>query len=78
MEVLADRLDTGALVRIVCAAVLGGLGALVPVVISAGGLVEFTVAMKSAPCVTVEIVSIEPDGDEDGDEDSGEDGKGDF
>ena len=34
--------------------------------------------MKSAPRVTVEMVSIERDGDEDGDEDSGEDGKGDF
>ena len=63
---------------IVCAGVLGALGALGPVVISAGGPVEFPVAMKSAPRVTVERFSMERDGDEDGDEDGGEDGRGDF
>ena len=63
---------------VVCAGVLGGLGALGPVVISAGGPVEFPVPMKSAPRVTVERVSVERDGDEDGDEDGGEDGEGDF
>jgi len=75
MEVLADPLDTGAGVFVVCA---GGLGALGPVVISPGGPVEFLVAIKSAPRVTVERVSMERDGDEDGDEDGGEDGEGDF
>ena len=44
---------------VVCAGVLGGLGALGPVVISVGGPVEFPVAIKSAPRVTVERVSME-------------------
>ena len=77
MQFLADPLDTGAHVLIVCAGVLGGLCALVPVVISAGGPVEFPVANTSAPHVTVERVSMERDGDKDGDEDGGEDGEGD-
>jgi len=66
MEVLADPLETGARVFVVCA-----LG---PVVVSVEGPIEFPVAMKSAPRVMVERVSVEPDGDEDG----GEDGEGDF
>ena len=73
MDVQADQLDTGARVPIVCAGVLGVLGALSPAVISARGPVEFPVAMKSAPRVTVERVSMERDGGEDG-----EDGEGDF
>ena len=73
MDVLPELLETGPLVLIVCAGVLGALSALGPVVISAGGPVEFPVAMKSAPRVTVERFSMERDGGEDG-----EDGEGDF
>jgi len=58
-------LETGIRASVVCA-----LG---PVVVSAGGPVELPVAMKPAPRVTVEKVSVEPDGNEDG-----EDGEGDF
>ena len=66
MVVLEDPLETGARVFVVCALGL--------VVVGVEGPVEFPVAMKPAPRVTVERVSVEPDGDEDG----GEDGEGDF
>lgn len=68
MEVLADPLEAGALEFVVCAGALGS------VVVAAAGPVEFPVAMKPAPRVTVERVSVEPDGGED----DGEDGEGDF
>jgi len=65
MGVLADPLATG---TPVFADRLG------PVVVGAAGPVEFPVAVRSAPRVTVERVSVEPDGGEGG----CKDGEGDF